>query len=214
MYHGIDTTLFDPDATIPDALLARHGLVPGRFLLYVGALERRKNVERLVQAYLLAAGDRADLSLVVSGPSLHALPVLKAASNDGTGRVRYIGYVTDWDLPGLYRAARALFTWPGRRGSASSSGGDGLRDAGRGPPALGDRRGRRARGPPRRRGGRGRHRGRDRRISSDDALHAQLGQAGRARAARFTWQRCAEQTLHVYQEAYRAWSQELRRSRR
>jgi alpha-1,3-rhamnosyl/mannosyltransferase len=38
-------------------------------------------------------------------------------------------------------------------------------------------------------------------LLTDAALHARLAAAGRVRAARYTWERCADETLAVYARA-------------
>ena len=208
VYHGIDTELFHTKVALPEELLTKHNLKPGRFLLYVGALERRKNIERMIEAYHQAVGDRRDMPLVLSGSSIHDLPRLKTALEDGTGRVRHLGYVSDQELPGLYRAARVLvhvaiaegfgFTPPEAMAcgtpvvtSTQTATGEVVGDAG----LLVDAQcvEEIAQGI--------------RQIIGDDALHARLSIVGQARAAGFTWQRCAAQTYAVYCEAYQRWQQ-------
>lgn len=74
--------------------------LPDEYLLFVGTLEPRKNLERLVTALAM-------------DPSL---PPLVVAGLDGWGEmgavhtadVRFIGYVDDWNLPALYADASAL----------------------------------------------------------------------------------------------------------
>ncbi|MFT3883487.1 MAG: glycosyltransferase family 1 protein [Gemmatales bacterium] len=203
VYHGIDTGLFHPNVALPDELLKKHDLKPGQFLLYVGALERRKNIERLIEAYHAAVGDRRDMPLVLSGSVVHDLPRLKEALGDGSGRVRHIGYVTDDDLPGLYRAARALvhvavaegfgFTPPEAMACGTpvvtarqTATGEVVGEAGLLVDAFSINE--IAKGI--------------RTIIGDNAVHAQLSSLGKIRAAGFTWRRCAEQTYAVYQEAW------------
>jgi glycosyltransferase involved in cell wall biosynthesis len=93
----------DPGAT--DALLARVG-VPGEFLLTVGTLEPRKNVDRLVEAY---AKVRPDLPrpwpLVVVGPDGWGPEPTRPPE---TGGVVFTGAVPDAVLVGLYDRARAF----------------------------------------------------------------------------------------------------------
>lgn len=209
VYHGIDTKQFHPNVAVPDELLKKHDLKPGQFLLYVGALERRKNIERLIAAYYAAVGDRRDIPLVLSGSIVHDLPCLKEALGDGTGRVRHIGYVSDQELPGLYRAARALvhvaiaegfgFTPPESMAcgtpvitSQQTATGEVVGEAGLLVDAYSVEviaQGMRT-------------------IISDDAVHSRLRESGIARAASFTWKRCAEQTYAVYQEAWQQRSQQ------
>jgi glycosyltransferase involved in cell wall biosynthesis len=203
VYHGIDTTLFHPGVPFANELLSKHGLQPGKYLLYVGALERRKNIERLVEAYHQAMGDRRDMPLVLSGAIIHEMPVLQQALNDGTGRVRHIGYVSDAELPGLYRAARGLvhvaiaegfgFTPPEAMACATpviaaqqSATGEVVGDAGLlvdaySVSAIADA---------------------IRRLVSEDNLHDELSARGQKRAAQFTWERCAAETYAVYQDAW------------
>jgi glycosyltransferase involved in cell wall biosynthesis len=56
-----------PPAEVRDATLAQYGLRPGYFL-FVGTLQPRKNVERLLEAYLaLPPAVRAERQLVIVG---------------------------------------------------------------------------------------------------------------------------------------------------
>ena len=74
--------------------------LPSDYLLFVGTLEPRKNLERLVSA-------------IAMDPSL---PPLVVAGLDGWGEmgevrnadVRFVGFVDDWNLPALYAQASAL----------------------------------------------------------------------------------------------------------
>jgi glycosyltransferase involved in cell wall biosynthesis len=96
-----------------DKLRRKLGL-PGRFVLHVGTLEPRKNLERLVQAYARVAGGR-DVALVLAGRRgwLYA-PILRAAeeANRQEGaRVILVDYVYDDDLPLLYNMAE-VFAYP------------------------------------------------------------------------------------------------------
>ena len=86
--------------------------LPGRFLLYVGRIQPRKNLERLIEAFemlcarvpdlphhLLMAGDRGWME----GP-IHA----RAERSPVRGRIRFLGHVPAGDLPPLMAAADAL----------------------------------------------------------------------------------------------------------
>ena len=53
-----------PDALIAEQLRGSYGLEAGSYLLFYGALEPKKNVRRLVDAYLLSA---VDMPLVITG---------------------------------------------------------------------------------------------------------------------------------------------------
>ncbi|NBY13131.1 MAG: glycosyltransferase family 1 protein [Actinobacteria bacterium] len=74
--------------------------LPQEYLLFVGTLEPRKNLERLVAALAMDS----------------TLPPLVVAGLDGWGEmgnvsgsdVHFVGYVDEWNLPALYDQASAL----------------------------------------------------------------------------------------------------------
>lgn len=100
---GVDATpVSDAEA---EAARQRHGL-PATFALWVGTLEPRKNLERLVAAIGLVPG----LHLAVVGPpgwNLDGRDVLAPLAD----RVHRIGPVPDAELGALYRAA-TVFVFP------------------------------------------------------------------------------------------------------
>ena len=88
--------------------------LPSAFILFLGSLEPRKNVLRLVTAYSrLSPGVRSDVHLVIAGgagwkntdirPMVEQLGLSKY--------VHFIGYVPDDDLPALYSLA-SVFAYP------------------------------------------------------------------------------------------------------
>jgi len=86
--------------------------LPREFILFVGVIEPRKNLETLVDAYLAdSLSDRFDLVLAGSLGWDYSGLVRKIASSRVRGRVRMPGYVADADLPALYSAATA-FVYP------------------------------------------------------------------------------------------------------
>ena len=116
---GVTTTPLAPDprfcpqsaATVAD-LRTRYGL-PGDFLLYVGINKPHKNLVELVKAY--AALPASSAPLVIAGAWDARYPEAKqaAAALKLTERVRFLGPVTEVDLPALYAAATA-FIFPSR----------------------------------------------------------------------------------------------------
>lgn len=84
---------------------SRYGL-PSEYLLFVGTLEPRKNLRRLIQALQICG---ADLPLVVAGAQGWGDTV----AEDMT-RVMFIGFIPDGDLPALYSGA-AAFCYPSER---------------------------------------------------------------------------------------------------
>ncbi|MCB2191666.1 MAG: glycosyltransferase family 4 protein [Deltaproteobacteria bacterium] len=92
------------------AVLERHGLEKP-YLLFVGTLEPRKNLVRLLSAYeRLVAGGQEDFDLVLAGGTgWKAGPIEEALSHSPVReRVRRLGYVPGPDLPALYQGAWAL----------------------------------------------------------------------------------------------------------
>lgn len=91
-------------------VLARYGLVPGKYALCVSTLEPRKNIGRLLAAYgALSADLRNTYPLILAGGrGWHDEKLLQALDRAGqSGWARHLGYVPQHDLPFLYAGARA-----------------------------------------------------------------------------------------------------------
>lgn len=86
----------------------KYGL-PQDFLLYIGTIEPRKNLNQLLQAYYVLK-NRIPFPLYIGGKvgwrsaSLFRLHKKLALNN----KVHFLGYVPDRDLPALYNLARAF----------------------------------------------------------------------------------------------------------
>jgi len=96
------------------AVLARHGLAYGAYVLCVSTMEPRKNVARLLDAWLaLPAPSRRRFTLVLAGGTGWLSEALHARIRlaESQGGVRYLGFVPEADLPTLYAGAR-LFVYP------------------------------------------------------------------------------------------------------
>ncbi len=191
------------------ALRDRLGL-PERFLLFLGALEPRKNVAALVRALgaLWAHGER--VPLVIGGAEgwrndeVYA-EVQRLGLADA---VRFIGYVNQGDLAALYGAATA-FVYPSLFEGfglppleAMACGAPVLcSNTSSLPEVIGDAA---LTVDPR---------ATDeltaalRRVLDDADVRASLREAGQRRAALFSWERMARETLAIYHEA----AAELRR---
>jgi glycosyltransferase involved in cell wall biosynthesis len=100
---GVDATVASPEEI--DRVRTRHDL-PSRFVLFVGTVEPRKNLERLAQA---VARLDAPLPLVIAGADGWggAADAVDATSIDA----RFLGFVADGELAGLYAAA-SVFAYP------------------------------------------------------------------------------------------------------
>lgn len=87
------------------------GLRAGQYCLFVGTVEPRKNVERLIQAYELLPQDmRRECPLVIAGgkgwnsEAVHA----RMAKAQAEGWLRYVSFVDQRWLPALYAGARLM----------------------------------------------------------------------------------------------------------
>ncbi len=184
--------------------LAAHGLGFRRFLLAVGTVEPRKNLEAVVRAYSSQEAQfRERLPLVLVGMSgwLTAAFDTLVSPMVERGEVRRLGYVSDDELAALYASARAViypslyegFGLPPLEAMASGTpvivsnvsslpevvGDAGIQVDPHDVEAL---------------------REAIRVLSEDDERWEALRSAGLARAARFSWERCARETLAVYRK--------------
>jgi glycosyltransferase involved in cell wall biosynthesis len=92
----------------------RRYALPDRFLLYVGTIEPRKNLPRLIEAYgrRHRAGDLPWPLVCVGRYGWRARDVEARVEQLGlTGQVRFVGYVPFEDLPAIYSLAD-LFVFP------------------------------------------------------------------------------------------------------
>jgi glycosyltransferase involved in cell wall biosynthesis len=88
--------------------------LPPEFLLFVGDLTRRKNIEGLISAFAVVQTQRPDLHLVLAGACDRSAEAAleREMRRHGVGRrVTRAGYVLDPDLPVLYSMAQA-FVFP------------------------------------------------------------------------------------------------------
>lgn len=197
-----------PSAEAMESVMRRYGL-RRPYCLFVGNLEPRKNLGRLIEAFARLRGRTGSgpgaPQLVLAGTRawLHS-GIFRAVERQGLGgEVVFPGYVPAADLPALYAAA-ACFVFPSvyegfglpvleamaagapviasRAGAIPEVAGDAalLVDADR-PAELAEA---------------------IESVLGDARLRARLVTAGRARAGAFTWEAVARQTLDVYTEVY------------
>ncbi len=117
VYPGADESL-RPDRSPGrlDAIRRKYGL-PERYLLHLGSLHPRKNLERLIEAYALwrsrAGSGGRDVGLVLAGAvgwKHHG--IFGKVPESGLGQfIRFPGYVDEADLAALYTGAEA-FVFP------------------------------------------------------------------------------------------------------
>jgi glycosyltransferase involved in cell wall biosynthesis len=96
---------FTPKAGAADRVRQKWGLEPG-YLLFVGALDARKDPSALLTAWAAARTDRKDLELVIAGdPGPQAPATMPGA--------RMVGRITEIELADLYTTA-GCFVFPSR----------------------------------------------------------------------------------------------------
>ena len=113
---GVDAQFSPVPATLDEAtaIRARYKLPAGPYFLAVGTLQRRKNHLTLVRAFARALPTlAADSQLVLAGGRgwLYEDVLREVAALGIQGRIHFIGFVDDGDLPALYRQAR-VFCFP------------------------------------------------------------------------------------------------------
>jgi glycosyltransferase involved in cell wall biosynthesis len=196
---GIDPIFAPQGEAEVAARLAPLDLRPGSYLLFLGTIEPRKNLTRLLQA-VESAGSDVGVLVLAGGHGWNNAPIRDAIARLArAGRVRALGYVPDDLRPPLLAGARAFvypslyegFGLPPLEAMACgapvvtsnvSSLPEVVGDAGlyvdpTDVPALAEAL---------------------IRIWGDDALRADLRARGLARAAEFSWDRTARLTLDVY----------------
>ena len=205
VHHGVDHQRFSAQAEPAERQRVDEELgLSGPYLLYMGAGDARKNLPLLVRAYARSQVWR-DVSLVLAGPlsQKQRQRVLQAATESGVeARVKLLGFVPESLLAPLYRQCLAHVFPSSYEGfgltllEAMACGAPTLTTA---LSALGEVAGDAAltlaelSEQP--------FAEQLERLVSDEALRSELRQRGLLHAARFTWERCAAQTLSCYQRA-------------
>jgi len=92
--------------------LPRPGGLPDRYVLYVGQLQPRKNLIRLVDAFgqIIAAHPALPQHLVIAGPDGWGSEAIHRAidASPAAHRIHRLGYVADREMPGLLAGADLL----------------------------------------------------------------------------------------------------------
>ncbi len=107
IYHGVDPRFRPlPDEAI-DAFRQKQS-IPERFVLFVGTLEPRKNLSRLVEAFARIQDQQTRLILVGGRGWLYDDLFADVETLGLEERVTFTGYVPNEDLPLWYNAATVL----------------------------------------------------------------------------------------------------------
>lgn len=113
IYSGVDDLLRPiSDQEKLRALRARLG-IPEPYILHVGSVQPRKNLDRLIEAFGQVKDIIPDLSLVLAGRAgwRSARLMERITRPDIAERIIVTGYVPDLDLPALYSGA-AVYAFP------------------------------------------------------------------------------------------------------
>jgi len=115
VYPGYDEATFRPvgDRETIEAVKVRYG-VAGDYILFVGTIQPRKNLIRLIEAFAnLRTCKLANLQLVIAGKRgwLYEAVFRRVEELGLEGQVIFTGYVAEEDLPALLSGAR-LFAFP------------------------------------------------------------------------------------------------------
>jgi len=100
--NGVDTSVFQPNA--------KQNVIefPKKYILFVGSIQPRKNLVLLMRAWHEIKDEFKDTWLVIAGEAGH---VFRAIKFFGDERIRFLNYVSEDILPGLYAGAE-LFVLP------------------------------------------------------------------------------------------------------
>jgi glycosyltransferase involved in cell wall biosynthesis len=192
---------------IDTAALRRNYELPEEYVLYLGGFDARKNIETLLQVYTWAQDVLGEsYPLVIAGglPERHDAffhdPRVIAQQIDVEAAIRCIGRVAEEDKVALYQQARAFlyptlyegFGLPALEalacgvpvvGSNASSVPEIVGDAG----ILVDPRDARAMA------------GALIAVCTEDALHDELSERALQQAVKFSWEKCARETVEAYE---------------
>jgi alpha-1,3-rhamnosyl/mannosyltransferase len=182
---------------------AKYGL-PERFFLFVGTLQPRKNVRRIIDAHKsLPPQLRREVPLIIAGRHGWMCDAEVAElQNCQDGTLRWLQYVPSEDLLPIFKQATAL-VWPSLNEGFGlpvleafaaglpvvTSNTTSLPEVAGDAALLVD--------PE----NTGEIADAMRQMATDDALRSDLRARGRARAKQFTWDRTARQTIEVYRKA-------------
>jgi alpha-1,3-rhamnosyl/mannosyltransferase len=108
IHHGVAAEYYDVAPQTVDNAKAAYNL--GRpYILYIGTIEPRKNVDLLLDAYrALTPSLRDGVELVLAGPRGWRVSQTLQRLEAPMAGVRYLGYVPESDLPGILAGAAVL----------------------------------------------------------------------------------------------------------
>jgi glycosyltransferase involved in cell wall biosynthesis len=201
IYPGVPEPFFQATPETAAAARRKYGLARP-YALYVGTVEPRKNLDRLLDSWQnLPVSLRGEFDLVAAGPEgWHSAETMARLRAPAAG-VRYLGYVPEPDLPGLTAGATVFiypslyegFGFPVAQAMAAgvpaiTSNVSSLPEIAGGAAALVD-----PRSPAEI------HAAIERLLTSP-AARAQLSRNARAQAQRFRWENCARMSVEFFEQ--------------
>ncbi len=112
IYEGFDSKIFYPRDSKEVSKIKEKLNIKGDYLLFVGTIQPRKNLLRLIQAFsnYLAHTKKGDIQLIIAGKKgwLYEDILLAPARLNIDDKVKFVGHVGDSDLPALYSGASAF----------------------------------------------------------------------------------------------------------
>ena len=201
IHHGVAEPFFRVTGEEAKEVRARYGLRRPYFL-FVGTIEPRKNVDLLLDAYQgLPLSTREEIDLVLAGPSGWAPNETLARLRDSTTGIRYLGYVAERHLPGLFAGATVLvypslyegFGFPVAQAMAAgtaviTSCVSALPEIAGGAALLVDPR------------SEAELRAAMQRVLTSSSLRTRLIELGRSNVQRFTWRECVRKSLEFFED--------------
>lgn len=110
--------LLVPDARARDIRQRLLDGLSGPLLLAVCRLEQEKNIPLMLAAFAEAAGRQSGLVLAVAGHGTLADALKQEAERIAPGRVRWLGWIGNTDMPGYYQAADLMLLSSNRESAA------------------------------------------------------------------------------------------------
>ncbi|HNP75125.1 MAG TPA: glycosyltransferase family 1 protein [bacterium] len=109
VYLGYDRQKYLPQAIKKEEILNRYG-INRPYLLYIGRLEKKKNIGRLVAAFALLKSDFPELKLVLAGNAGNDFEAIKeiVITNRLEQEIILPGYIPETDLPEIIRQAEVF----------------------------------------------------------------------------------------------------------
>ncbi len=112
IYQAADSK-FSPGNVSEDKGLYLHQKynLPGKYILFVGAIEKRKNIEGILKISDLVHNKNNIVKTVLIGKPGHNFRIIDSEIKKREKYVTYLNYVDDEDLPAIYKQA-FLFIFP------------------------------------------------------------------------------------------------------